>query len=1139
MANIFQLKRRLRFGFFTAIVLVVIVGGISLLTFKNQAEQSQLVNKTYRIINHAEGIEKLLVDMETGRRGFRSTNQRIFLEPYNKGLLKVEPAFNQLFALIENNTEAELHAKQMKVQADSLLQYWGSLGLDAGSYTRDDIAGIQFTEKQMMDRFRNSVSALLQKETQLLSQREIDNRKTISYAIVELIIGIILILVVVIILIYQILKEFKNRTNTEKLLQQKNEQLLHVNEEREERNWLLAGVAELNNASQGHTDIESLTQSFLQSIVHYIGAQAAGIYVLDEEENKLVRVAQFALPSTAKHDYDPGEGFIGQAALESRPLVIDNIPASQLTIETGVVKANFAQGIYVPVKVEKQVKAVLELLCFEACGEKSFTLLQMVSNNLAIAIHSVQSHDKVKKLLEQVQQQKEELVHQQEELRQVNEELSLQAEVLQTSEEELRVQEEELRQINAELEKKNEAVETARSSLEGKTRELESISRYKTDFLANMSHELRTPLNSVLILAKLLADNSEKNLTEKQVAHAKIIYKSGSDLLQLINDILDLSKIEAGKVDMLIEEVSLKEIMNDMQQMFTMVAEEKQIEYEINLPENVTDIIRSDKQKIEQVLKNLLSNAFKFTSAKGKVKLAVDTVHDEGAECISFTVTDTGIGIAPGKQKIIFEAFQQADSSTSRKYGGTGLGLSIISRLVQMLKGKVMLQSAEGLGSSFTVILPVDTATATPLTTAVMQPVSGPNSIEVSQVREQQVIPDDRHDLQPSDNVMLIIEDDPELARILKQHASSHHYKAIVALQGDEGLYCVRKYNPTIIILDLNLPVISGNTILQTLKNDPELKHIPVHVISAAENQALANSGALAFLPKPFEKQQMEQAFTLIDEYLRSTIKRVLIISTDESTAQQLRQLISKRSPAIKFDIVPDPRVAATRVTSVAYDIIIADLSTNFEEGLAQLKWLNNELAERTIPTIICIDQDITPAGELELKKISKVVLRKSVHSNDRLLDELELFLYKVKEDKDKPPSKYLDINGANQTLAGKHVLLVDDDMRNVFALTAALEKEKMHVITATDGREAIELLRNNNEVALVLMDIMMPELDGYEAMRMIRKELKLIDLPIIALTAKAMAGDKEKCIEAGASDYITKPVDVQKLISLIRVWMS
>lgn len=1088
---------------------------------------------TYQVISQLQLLETQVVDMETGRRGFRSTNEKQFLEPYYSGLEKINPIENDLKELIEDEPEQQQRATRLEKEVDNLIAFWKSLGDDASDYTRDKIVTINSAEKEKMDRIRSMIGEMKAKETSLLLAREKENLASVRMAKYELAGGILLILGIVILLIFQVLKGFKKRVAAEARLKKNYGKLIVLNHENEERNFLLAALAKVNDVLRDHQlKAEALSRNVLDTVVDCLDFKAGAFYTYDEDHKKLRLTASFALAGTAKKEYALHEGFVGQAALQKDPLIVSDLPPNYASIYGGTLYIEPAHAIYASLYHDDQLKGMIEMLSFEPIREPTVQLLKAVTNNISVALHSAQSREKVLQLLEQVQQQKKTLEDQQEELRQTNEELTTQAEVLQASEEELRVQEEELRQINAELEEKNEAVVATQQALVLKAKELEIASKYKSEFLANMSHELRTPLNSVLILAKLLEDNKDHNLTEKQVAHAKIIHKSGSDLLDLINDILDLSKIEAGKVNLTIEDVSLKNIATDIEQLFAAVAEEKNIDYTVMLHPHVPGIIKTDRQKAEQVLKNLLSNAFKFTPQGGRIQLAFDTVTENGTSYIAISVKDSGIGIPKEKQQLIFEAFQQADGATNRKFGGTGLGLSITKELIGMLKGKIVVESEEDKGSTFTVLIPAHIAS--PDATAETKRYDDNISQKIT---EQSLIPDDRDTLDKEDKIMLIIEDDPVFASVIKDFANSKEFKTVVALSGDEGLYCAIKYRPSAIILDIRLPGIDGLTLLKMFKKDQHLKNIPVHVISALDNENSLSSGAIAFLKKPVEKDDFEKAFTLISSQLRSSVKRVLIFSVN-NLKDELTPVIAKEKKDVIFDSANTITEALKKLNELKYDCIVADMDNNIEQGIGELNALNDGLLLRQVPVIIYLRCDITPADEVRLKKIANVIVRKSSVSNSRLLDEIELFVHKVDESYGVPEHAAIAASGNDKTLQNKKVLIVDDDMRNVFALSAALEQEKMEVTTANDGREALDILKKN-KMDIVLMDIMMPHMDGYKAITYIRNSLHLKRLPIIALTAKAMSGDKEKCIEAGASDYISKPLDAQKLIALMRVWLS
>ncbi len=1121
------MKIRLYIGFITAIVLVIIVGLNSYRTFQKENEETNRVRHTYRMLNQMQEVQSVLIDMEVGMRGFRSTNEKRFLERYKNGLPLIHPAINELDRLA-TNPEVRGLIRKLEYDIEQVLQFWSAIGEDASNFSRKYSTELMDKEKYLIGIVRKQINAITEIEQNTLVKAETANAKTVEFATINLVISICLILAIVLVLIMFILKEFNTRTKTEQALQINNQHLTKANYDTSEKNWLLAGVAQVNNSLHGDTDPTTLSQGILNTLIEYLEIEAGAFYIYNPESNELFLSASYALPFSAKTSYLLKEGLVGQAAVNKNSLCVKNIPAQYLTLQTSALNAQPAEALYFPIYFNDEIKGIIELLTLGTFQLKHHDFFKVISDNVAVAINSAQNREKVFKLLNQVQEQKEVLEQQQEELRQANEELSHQTETLQHSEEELKVQEEELRQINAELEEKNEAVETARQAVELKASELEITGKYKSEFLANMSHELRTPLNSVLILAKLLAENKSENLTEKQVSHANIIYKSGADLLNLINDILDLSKIEAGKIDLHFEEIPVGNIANDIEQLFRAVAEEKEIAFDVKLDTNKAAYVHTDRQRIEQVIKNLLSNAFKFTPVKGRVTLRFSIADKSGLPFLQVTVADNGIGISPAKQQAIFEAFQQADGSTSRKYGGTGLGLSITKELVKILGGYIQLASEEGKGSIFTIGVPLHL----PEKNATRVPRKFDNPLE----REKMAIVDDRFDINAADKTLLVIEDDVHFSKLVRDYAIKKGFKAILATNGEEGLEMARKFKPGAIILDLHLPDANGETILNTIKNDEVTCDIPVHIISAFDTRDIL-PGAIAYLQKPVSKKDLDNVFLLLGESMKIEIKKVLLITGENLQTNVLKELINSRRLDVHADFVSTVDEAIEKTKETSYDCVIADIGKNVDTGIAKLEALSLHLQHK-IPVIIYLDEDITPGNDLQLKKISDVVVRTSSTSKERLMDELELFLYKVQEEK-KRPEKILTSGTNSNPLKGKKVLLADDDMRNLFALTAALESEQLEVITAVDGKEAVAALERQPEIDIVLMDIMMPNMDGYQAMNHIRNQMGLKELPIIALTAKAMSDDKEKCIAAGASDYISKPVEMQKLKSLIRVWLS
>ncbi|GAB3773849.1 response regulator [Spirosoma horti] len=969
-------------------------------------------------------------------------------------------------------------------------------------------------------------------------------------------VAVLIAVVNIFILILVIFEEFRKRRRAERELKENLTKLQTYNQESEERNWQLTGLSAISHSLQDQDSPQDIARNIITTLADHLDLPAGAVYLFNSTERRLERVAAIGLPADVSCSFGLDEGLVGQASQGQKIMIVNQVPAEYWQLKSGSGEAQPGQLVLVPLwyRKNRELIGVLELASFRTLEPTVITLLKRLMEPLAVAINSAQTHLQVRALLEQLQRQSELVANQQEELRQSNESLTRQAESLQESEEELKVQQEELRQINAELVEKNETVEIARQSLSLKARELEVSSQYKSAFLANMSHELRTPLNSVLILAKLLADNKPDNLTSKQIEYANIIHKSGNDLLELINDILDLAKIEAGHIDVQREPVSVKSIVRDLSQLFTVIAEEKKVQFLTTIHESIPREITTDRLRLEQILKNLLSNAFKFTPTDGRVTLTFSMAFNSSLTrqelrreepLLAISVSDTGIGIPADKQQLIFEAFQQVDGSTSRKYGGTGLGLSISRELIKRLGGEITLQSEEGVGSTFTIWLPpvgmepVPTESVQAKADKAYWTASAARS-QPTPVVQQDTVSDDRATLSKGDKVMLIIEDDVRFASIVRDFSRSKGYKALVALQGDEGLTYARRYEPSAIILDLQLPVLDGMSILRILKDDAQLKHIPVHVISASDEPKQALPGALAYIQKPLKKQDLDDAFTRISNRIAEQLKNVLVLSGDYLPDNSLTKLINDRH----FDITCDYAVlddkALQRVHDKAYDCVIADIGKDLDRGILTLRQLQDAMPANQIPVIIYLDNELSSFDELQLKKLSDTVVHDSVQAKDRLMDQLELFLYKVQERNvmEPLPTPVDQPVPSHVNWEGKTVLLVDDDMRNVFSISTLLEEQKLTVITASDGQEALDTLDEHPQVDLVLMDIMMPIMDGYEATRRIRMDTRFTALPIIALTAKAMPGDREKCLEAGASDYITKPLDINQLMDKMHVWL-
>ncbi len=1132
-----SLPLRLYSGLGIAVLLVFVVGFVTIDSLDKQAKEAERVRHTHQAISYARDIRFTIMHIRGGRRAYWVTADPKNMDPYEKGTSFIPNRLIYLKEFVKDNAAQVQNVAVLDSLVTSLMRYWRTDGIIQPNMPTDAFRRIVVDEERRMELIYKQLEKIKIEEEELLVKREAvvagynERTKLILY------IGISVLMIVVLLLINAVIQTLKSRYKAGLRLQSTLEETEKASKLAQEKNWVLEGMSYINNRLQVVDSSSELANRIITALVQYLEVPAGVIYFVDKTNEKLVTSASVAVSGASRKAFTIGEGIVGNAATEKTVSIVRNIPPDYWKVESslGQVTGN-GEIAYIPLWMNEELKGLIELGCFSTFSELQISLLKSCSDILSAAINSYQSRDKINELLDELQEQKEALLEQQEELRQTNDELSRQTEELQASEEELKTQEEELKQINLELKERNDAIENARHALTLKARELENTSRYKSEFLANMSHELRTPLNSVLILARLLADNNTQNLNAKQIEYANIIYKSGNDLLQLINDILDLSKIESGKIDLLIEDVSVESVAQDITQLFSVVASEKKINFTIEAGAGIPATIQTDKQRLQQVIKNLLSNAFKFTPANGNIGLGFHVL--SGEEKLLISVSDTGIGIPQEKQQVIFEAFQQADGSTSRRYGGTGLGLSISLELMKLLGGTISVQSEVNKGSVFTLEVPYTFEGTAHVESREHSDdfLLKDQVLPFEHIKEQTAIADDRTQLKKGEKLMLIVEDDVNFATIIRDYARHKGYQVIIALEGDEGLYYAKRYKPTAIILDIQLPVMDGWTILKHIRNDEQLKHTPVHIISAFDDSRFKQADVMAYLKKPIDTYTLERAFGMLGDHIRKGLKQVLIISAVHFEEDHLHQLASEKEYKLHFEQVTTVPEAAASINKQRYDCIIIHIGASIQ--LQDAKYIHQHLLDKALPIIIHLDEDISAADEIEFRKISGIIIRSAVTANNRLLDELELFLHKMEGAETKTTSQLLTAV-SDHTLTGKKILVVDDDMRNVFALSAVLESNKMQVLAASDGRESLEQLKKHPDTHLVLMDIMMPEMDGYEAMQRIRKDLKMTDLPIIALTAKAMAGDRDKCIAAGASDYITKPVDMQKLLSLMRVWLT
>ena len=947
-----------------------------------------------------------------------------------------------------------------------------------------------------------------------------------------------------------------------KALKNMKQNLQKLSQENEVRTWMLTGAGELNNILRGDKGVEELAQDVINMLTPYFKAQVGTIYVAENDQLILAGSYAYSHRKGNPNTFQFGEGLVGQAAREKKPIIFTEIPEDYVKVNSGLGQVTPKNIVVYPFLFDSYVKGVIEIGTVHEITDLDLQLLKIVTESIGIAFNSSQSRALQKELLEETQRQSEELEAQQEELKQTNEQLNEKTGMLERSEAELRAQQEELQQTNEELEEKanlleeqKEKLELAKMDVENKARELESTSKYKSEFLANMSHELRTPLNSILILSQLLTENKSKSLSPKDIEFATNIYNSGSDLLTLINEILDLSKVEAGKIEIEINEVRVSELANSLKQLFTEMAKGKNIEFNIQYDEEqFPSPLQTDKQRLEQILRNLLSNAFKFTDRDGKIDVRIDVQRPEMPlrneklrklpEVVVFSVSDSGIGIPESKQGIIFEAFQQADGSNKRKYGGTGLGLSISRELAGALGGEIHLQSSAGKGSTFTLYLPLKFDSAIVI--------RGEKNIEIRKPAakaELPVIPphvpspqqeaeDDRYHLRDNDKTILIIEDDVAFAKVLLDIARNKGYKGILAHQGNTGLSLARYYHPDAIILDMKLPVLDGSEVLKLLKNDPELRHIPVQIMSGYDRRKEGlELGAFDFIRKPLTHDAVQEAFDRIQEFINRKLKKLLVVEDNKEQNKAIRELIGNGD--IKSFSAFTGQEAYNMLQNERFDCIIIDLGLPDMSGFELMEKIKESEQLNKIPIIVYTGRDMNKDEARQLEKLANTVVLKTTDSTERLLDETALFLHRVESKLPKEKQQIIrKLHRTEEILKNKKVLIVDDDMRNIYSLTNVLEEEGMKCFVAENGKVAIDMLEQQPDVDIVLMDIMMPEMDGFEATMAIRRLNKFNKLPIIALTAKAMKGDREKCLEAGMSDYVSKPVNIDQLLSLMRVWL-
>ena len=906
-----------------------------------------------------------------------------------------------------------------------------------------------------------------------------------------------------------------------------------------EQDWLKTNLAKFTNMLQGQRDLTTVGRLLLSELTPLVHAQQGVIYQVESEELQSMRLlSAYADDGANGHPQRLriGEGLIGQCAADKRRLLITEMPDHAVPIGSALFKVKPANIIVLPVLFENQVKAVIELASVKEFTALQTMFLEQLTASIGIVLNSIEATMQTEGLLKQSQQLAGELQTQQRELQQTNEQLEQKAQ--------------QLAERNVEVERKNQEIEQARRALEEKAAELALTSKYKSEFLANMSHELRTPLNSILILGQQLADNPDGNLTSKQTEFARTIHGAGTDLLNLISDILDLSKIESGTVTVEAEEIFFSNLLDAVGRPFRHEAETRQLSFKVDLDPSLGRSLTTDSKRLQQVLKNLLSNAFKFTD-RGGIQLKVfaapvgwtstHPVLSQAQSVVAFEVADTGIGIPAEKQKIIFEAFQQADASTSRKYGGTGLGLAISRELSSLLGGEIHIRSAPGVGSTFTLYLPIAYAGPSVATRPTTLPASHAPAASMPIVlpeRPIEQIPDDRHEIQPGDSILLIVEDDPHYCRVLIDLARVKGFKVLVAMRGADALELAKQYQPNAVSLDVFLPDMLGWSVLSQLKQNPLTRHIPVQIITLDEDKhhGLAR-GAFSFVTKPTTTEGVEAALRRIKEYSTPRRKRLLVVEDNPAEQLSISELLGYDD--VEIETAGTGRDALAALRRHPADCVVLDLRLPDMSGFEVLEQLGADETLSEVPVVVFTGRELSAEEDARLHTMARSIVVKGVESPERLLDETALFLHRVVTDLPVEKQRMLErLTTSDEDLVSRTVLLVDDDARNIFALSSVLERRGMRVLTATTGNEAIKLIESNNDIAIVLMDIMMPEMDGYQTMEEIRKNANFRRLPIIALTAKAMKGDREKCLDAGASDYLAKPVNTEQLLSALRSWL-
>ncbi|MEE4452745.1 response regulator [Novosphingobium resinovorum] len=1124
------LDPRTGFGLAIAVLFFLVSGTVAYRNVTMLRDDAGKIFHSHEVIVTMDALTSSVQDAETGQRGYLLTGKERYLEPYTAALSDVDARFDAIVGLTRDNPaqQARLGTLRHHVQAKlaelrETIEVRRRDGMQAALALVDSDRG-----KVEMDEIRQQLNIMKQTEERLrlerLAEMELAYRSAWVSGVMSCVLGIVLTLVIGLLI--------RRAAMAAERVQ-----------------WLQAGQVELGAAVLGDQTVEPLGESILGFLARFAGAQAGAIFAAENGHYR--RIAAYGVPedTTIVERFTRKQGLLGQVAADGRPVVLTDIPEGYLTIGSAFGSDRPRHLVIAPGAADGAVEGVIELGFLQPVDERVLAFLGEISSAVGVALRSARYRS-------QLQHHAEELQVQSEELRVSNEELEEQGRALRESQANLEQQQVELEQTNSQLEEQAQLLESQRDDLarsnaavEAKASELEQASRYKSDFLANMSHELRTPLNSLLILSKLLGDNRGANLTDEQVQFARTIESSGNDLLALINDILDLSKIEAGHLQIRAESVLVERFAGDLRPLFQPVAASCALDFEISVAAGVPAEIETDRQRLEQILKNLLSNAFKFTE-RGSVRLEIAP---DGPDRVAFSVADTGIGIPEEQQRAIFEAFRQADGTISRKFGGTGLGLSISRELARLLGGAIALTSVPGKGSRFTLTIPVTyaetlgDAPAIPLPVAPTPSVAAfPAALQPAPARTAPLlrqVEDDRETLTAGQRVLLVVEDDATFARIVRDMSREMGFQCLVTGTAEEALGLARSFKPHAVVLDVGLPDQSGLALLDRLKRDVETRHIPVHVVSGSDHTQTALAlGAIGYLIKPVKREDLAGVLEALADKLSSDARRVLIVEDDAVQRDAVTRLLATGD--VETVAVASAAECLEALREATFDCMVLDLNLPDASGFSLLETLSKEGAYAFPPVIVYTGHDLTPADEQRLRRYSDSIIIKGARSPERLLDEVSLFLHQVVTEL--PAEQQTMIRAARNRdaiLEGRRILVVEDDVRNVFSLTNILEPQGAVVEIARNGQEALDALEaaaddEARRIDLVLMDVMMPVMDGLTATRAIRSDGRWAKLPVIALTAKAMPDDQERCIEAGANDYMAKPLDVDKLLSLVRVWM-